>query len=199
LSERKKRPFLEGCCLGVVLGVVGGPVLLAGLLVLAYTAFPDPFTNLMAGQLKPPAITAGLQADYDWAVTAPDGSAFPLSETRGKAVFLHFWSPSCPQCVAELDALSGLYDAVKDDERVAFVAVTRGDAGEAARYVERGLLRFPAYTFEGPLPEPYAQKGVPVSYLISPEGEVVFKHQGSAKWDDPGPVNYLKSLAAQAR
>ncbi len=197
MSESKKRPFLRGCLVGLVLGVLGGPVLFVAALLAAYQLFPEPFTRLMGGQLRPPAITRDLRAAYDWSVKTLDGETFDLAETRGKAVFLHFWSPDCPQCRAELDSLNGLHDAVKDDERIAFVAVARSDFDKLPDYVARGVTRFPVYTFEGALPEPYAQKGVPVSFLISPEGEVVFKQEGGAKWDDEGPVNYLKSLAAQ--
>jgi len=197
VAEKKKRPFLRGCLVGLVLGVVSGPVVFVAGLLLAYVAFPQPFTRLMSGQLKPPAITAGLLADYDWTVQTLDGEAFDLADTRGKAVFLHFWGPDCPQCLAELASLSALHDAVKDDDRIAFVAVARSDFEKLPDYAARGVATFPIYTYEGALPEPYAQRGVPISYLINPAGEVVFQQRGGAKWDDEAALNYLKLLAAE--
>lgn len=193
-TPKRRRPFLMGCLLGFISGFLSFlPLLYVGGLL-----FRDTIANMAASHLKPPSITHGLTAPYDWAITAPDGSEFPMESTRGKAVFLHFWGPDCPGCQAETASLNTFYEQVRDDERIAFICVALDEFDKVTAMVDAGKVLFPAYTFDGARPAPYAQKSIPVTYLIQPDGQIAFKHEGGAKWDDEGPVNFLRSLAAQA-
>ena len=51
----------------------------------------------------------------DFSIECLDGSAFHLSEMRGKPVFINLWATYCGPCVKELPHFAELYKAHQDD------------------------------------------------------------------------------------
>lgn len=61
----------------------------------------------------------------DFTGEAVDGSAFTLSDMRGKVIMLNFWATWCGPCVGEMPAFPRLVEKYGDD--LALVAVNLGD------------------------------------------------------------------------
>ena len=71
-----------------------------------------------------PAIPVGFEPGQqlqDFTITCLDGSAFTLSETRGKVTFINLWATYCTPCVKELPHFDAFYREHGDD--VAMLAV----------------------------------------------------------------------------
>ncbi len=186
----RRKPFLVGC----LTGMVAGPVLIVALAVAGSFLFSDYIIAQKRARLKSPSITTGTAADYSLTVKTPDGKSLNLGELRGQTVFLHFWSPNCVECLSELSGLRGLHQSVKDDN-VAFLAVAVGGFDELDEAVTREGVDFPVYTCADPLPEMY-QGGVPMTFILSPSGQVAMRHPGAANWDTPAVAALLGTLAA---
>jgi thiol-disulfide isomerase/thioredoxin len=58
---------------------------------------------------------------------------------------------------------------------------------------EKGVT-FPIYTMHGTPPPAFKTRGIPATFILSPDGKIAFKHIGSAKWDDDKSIDFIKGL-----
>jgi len=184
---RPNRSFVMGCLCGVLLGCLG--LVLCALSIVYF--FKDWVVDSNAKRLRTPPITLGVKADYDWQVIGLDGAPLPMKELEGKTVFLNFWHPDCVPCLAEISAINALYDDVAP-EGVAFLGIALGDEDEVRAAVQHEGVRFPVYRLQGQRPAVYATTITPATFIIAPKGDIVFKHEGAAKWDDPATAAFLR-------
>jgi len=98
-----------------------------------------------------------------------DGKQVTLSEYRGRPVLVHFWASWCPVCRfthASVDSLAEDYDVLT-------IAMMSGDAEMVGEYVrEQGIAAPVIVDEQGDWANLYKVKGVPASFIISPDGEV---------------------------
>ncbi len=189
-----RKSFLTGCFLGIVLGAVG----LFGGIVGGAFLFKDVLIAKKEGELRSPPITVGLEADYNWTVkrlTGDGETPLDMKELQGQTVFLHFWSPNCLHCLAELPTINRLYQSVGGEE-IAFICVARSGEEKLRKLADEYALSFPLFACSGTLPKVFAESSAPNTFIIAPSGDIAFKHQGSAKWDDPSVSTFLLSLSA---
>jgi len=191
----RRKPFLWGCATGI-LGTILIVVLAFAGLVLAtyYKPVQDFLVAKKKEQLKVVGPGGGLVGDYSLKFDQVKGEPLALSSLKGKTVFLHFWSPSCLNCLPELAGLNRLHEALAGSD-VAFVAVAIAGFGELGQVAQEYKLNFPLYLYRQALPELY-QGGTPVTVILSPSGDVVLRHKGSAKWDSPAMAALLKGLSS---
>ncbi len=189
-APSRRRPFLWGCLTGSVLTVAA----LAGGVLAASVVFEKQIIAAKRAKLAPPPVTLGVQADFSLSLAKPDGTAGTLEEFRGRPVFLHFWSPNCPGCLAELEGLNALFQRTGGAE-VGFVSVALGDEEDVRRALAGYTVEFPVYRHEGALPAVYGA-GVPSTFIIDRNGALALKHSGPAKWDDPSVAALLDVLAS---
>lgn len=97
---------------------------------------------------------------------------------QGKPVVLNFWAGLCPPCRVEMPDLQSVYEEYKD--RVLLVGLDVGPfTGLGSRDDGRQLLEalsitYPAgTTFEPEVLTDYRVIGMPSTYFITPEGEIV--------------------------
>jgi len=121
-------------------------------------------------------------ANLDFTLPNLDGKDVTLSDFKGKVILLNFWATWCGPCKAEIPAFVELQDQYRDDLVVLGFSVddTREQAAEfAAEYkinypVLLGLGRDEVQDAYGPI------WGIPMSFLISRDGQVCKKHMGIA-------------------
>jgi thiol-disulfide isomerase/thioredoxin len=153
------------------------------------------------GDLLPPRLEGqrlGGRADYTWTLVGLDGAPVDFARYRGRAVFLNIWATWCPPCVAELPSIAHLAanPALRD---VAFICVsTDGDLEAVRRFVRERTLTLPVAWDAGVPPPVFQTDGIPATFIIAPNGQVVVSQVGSARWDDPTVVDFLKTLAQRA-
>lgn len=176
---------------GFVSAAVLIPVVYVGSLYAIVRFWPR--TNVTQG-LEPPVLPT-TDAEYDWPLEAFGGGPFHFSELKGKVIFLTVWRPSCPTCEAELPFLQGLYEKIQSDEAIAFVTVATEKSDRILDLVAEYDLSFPIYTSPNERPALYQTRNVPSTFIISPEGKLVYRGIGAARWDDDAAVAYLRGLA----
>ncbi|HWQ94453.1 MAG TPA: TlpA disulfide reductase family protein [Gammaproteobacteria bacterium] len=124
------------------------------------------------------ACTQALSADF----TLPDidGVKHTLSDYRGKWVVVNYWATWCPPCLDELPELDAFHSRHKGkDALVLGVNMEDIPLDKLREFVDEHFINYPVLlggnreeTAFGPLP------GLPVTYLISPTGEVAASHLG---------------------
>ena len=130
--------------------------------------------NAEFGQVEVPAD----QAD-DFSLKLMAGGTLTLSELRGKAVMVDFWSSWCPPCRREAPVLAEVY-LEYEGLPVEFVGVDIWDVPSAAQeHIDRYNVPYPnGIDADGIIVINYGVTGLPEKFFISPEGTIVKKFVG---------------------
>lgn len=111
-----------------------------------------------------------------------EGNPFKLSDVQGKPVILNFWATWCGYCKMEMSDFEEKYQAYGDEIHFAMVNVTDGvqeTVEKASGYVSEQGFTFPVYyDTDGMAAMRYNLSGLPVTYLLDAEGEIVAWQQG---------------------
>jgi thiol-disulfide isomerase/thioredoxin len=204
LQGARLTPFRKGLLIGSLIGFAGAIVLVVGgFAVLVVVASRMAERGGAPGiALHAPEMPAGEQltihgsADWDWALRGPDGEELTLGDFRGRPIVLNVWATWCPPCRAEMPSLDRLA-ALAPDAGFAVVVVSEEDAETVHGYAEDEGLTLELYTAETPPPPAFASRGIPATFVIDPEGYVVFQHLGAADWSDESFLRFLGELARE--
>lgn len=147
----------------------------------------------LESRLEVPSFPSTNPAEYDWTVQSLDGQDLKMADVKGKVVFLNFWATWCPPCVAEMPGIQQLHEKLKDGG-VVFVCVSNEETSKVSRFVKEKGFTFPIYTMHGAPPGVFKTRGIPATFILSPDGKIAFKHIGSAKWDDEKSIDFIKGL-----
>jgi len=130
-----------------------------------------------------------------------DGDAASLGDFKGKVVLVNFWATWCAPCVAEMPALERLHQALVD-EGFAVLAISedRGGAATVNPFLARLDLQFlPVYLDpKAALGRAFALKGLPTSFLIGRDGNVIAGLVGPAEWDSPAALEFMRHYLGTA-
>ncbi len=133
---------------------------------------------LLAGCGQPPAEES--RRVVAMALTDLQGVEHSLADYRGKWVIVNYWATWCPPCLEELPELERFHNRHK--ERAAVVwGVNREDISreDLQAFVEAQRISYPLFQIPADAPSPLGPvRGIPTTYLVSPEGEVVARHVG---------------------
>lgn len=130
-------------------------------------------------------------------VTTLEGDAVDLNQYKGRLVLLNFWATWCPPCIKEMPSMQRLQDQFSEQE----FQVVAVNLAQNATTVESFLME---QEFEFSLPVYLDEKGqgfkdlelqgMPSSFLIDQQGQVLETIVGGREWDEPKTVEILRSL-----
>jgi peroxiredoxin len=136
----------------------------------------------------------------DFTLPDTDGNEHTLSSYRGKPVILNFWATWCRPCRAEMPALQRAWEKVRG-EGVMLLAVNMGDRPDWIPKFREALsvqLDFPILLDpRNTLAKPWAIKGLPLTYIIDPEGRLVYYASGEREWDDQAILEKVLALKSE--
>jgi cytochrome c biogenesis protein CcmG/thiol:disulfide interchange protein DsbE len=109
-----------------------------------------------------------------FALPTVSGGDLALADYRGQVVLVNFWATWCPPCRAELPDLVSYYH---DNAGRGFMLIGVNEqetAAQVADYLAQNRLDFPvALDADGRVMEQYGVTGMPSSFLINREGQIV--------------------------
>ena len=121
-----------------------------------------------------------------------DGGRVTHTDLAGRVAVINVWASWCGPCREEAPVLARAYrDA--DPARVVFLGVTRNDQVDDSRdFIARFGVLFPSAIGDGAFASAYGVRGVPMTYIVAPDGTLVARHFG--------PINEsrLRALIADA-
>jgi peroxiredoxin len=178
---RKVRSKPQGRCLrGIICSVMSILVGFGGMVIFNYQLAwflgikpPDlantPGTLTKIGQVAP---------DFD--IATIDGNRMKLSDLRGKVVVLNFFATWCGPCMTELPYLEKNVWQVFKDKPFALVVIGQEETEEKLKSFrqEHGFTFPMAADPDKIVYAKYATKSIPRTYVISPEGVIVYQVAG---------------------
>ena len=132
------------------------------------------------------------------ALIGMDEAEHGLDEFAGRWVVLNFWATWCAPCREEMPSLERLQAAMPD---LAVVAVATGPNPKPAIEKFVGEVGLKAVTLwrdpQSALARQMGVLGLPVTVIISPEGQEVARLIGGAEWDAEGARAVLAAMMAE--
>lgn len=122
-----------------------------------------------------------------------DGRGFDLAAHRGQWVVVNFWATWCAPCLKEMPELSAL-DAMREHVQVVGLAYEEIEPDDMRAFLQKHPVVYPIAivdTFDPPA-DFDTPPGLPMTYLIGPDGRVVEKILG------PVTAESLETLIAKA-
>jgi len=145
-------------------------------------------SNLPVGSMAP-----------EFSLSDLNGKKHSLAEFRGKTVVVHFWALWCPPCVREMPELRQF--AKKHPDIVVLGICQETDPASGA---SRRLLSFARKTkitftvlvdamngIPGSVAGLYDAKAIPATFIVGPDGKIVYKATGAIKWKSFDPTKLL--------
>jgi peroxiredoxin len=134
----------------------------------------------------------------DFALPAAVGSNVRLSEYRGQAVIISFWSSRCSVCVRQLTLLDRLYSTYRSSGLVVLAVSVDDDPLHAEEYARAHAASFPLLLDTAKtVSRAYAIDSLPATVLIDRGGIVRYWH-GDDRADDGSYVTQIRALLDDA-
>ncbi len=124
------------------------------------------------------------------------GKIVSLSDYSGKVVFLNFWATWCPPCRKEMPSIEKLYQKYKDQDLVVLAVSTDRKGLEIVEpYIrENGFSFSVLLDKDGDVSDSYSVFGLPMTFIIDREGNIVDTEMGEADWFSEESQKYFDLL-----
>jgi len=150
-------------------------------------------TTLYAGQLITPLTDKKIAPNFK--LKDMDGKTHQLSDYRGQPVIINFWATWCPPCREELPSMNRGWSKIKS-QGIAMLAINVGEDEDTI------------FTFTGDYPidftilldrsaeviNQWPIKGLPTTFVVDPQGRIVYRAIGGREWDAEELLNLVRAL-----
>ena len=124
-----------------------------------------------------------------------ENNIFTIQDFKGKNLFINYWATWCNPCLAEMPYMAELYENFKDEEDIIFLYLSREKLETIKNYIpkDESLQQLPIYKIITD-DEFFATSGIPTTFIINSDGEVIVKDLGSAFWNDESVFTFIDNL-----
>lgn len=132
--------------------------------------------------------------NYNFELLDLNQTKIDVSEFKGKTIFLNLWATWCGPCRAEMPSIQSLYEKV-DRDKVAFImlSIDHNDPfTKVPKYIQSNDFTFPVYYPAGTLPQLLQVRSIPTTFVIAPDGSVIYSEMGTANYDTEEFKNFLE-------
>jgi len=159
--------------------------LLLGLLLTAGSASAARLLTLIDPSTEAPAFT----------LQDTQGNPISLADYRGKVLVINFWATWCPPCRHEMPSLNRAAAWLKKYD-IALLAINSGEqADKVEKFLQEQPLDFPVLLDPGgAVSTQWNATRLPVTYVVDPQGRLIYRALGSRDWDTPELLVPIRGL-----
>ena len=194
-----KRTFIEWGVIGAVIAILyltGLHTTVIGSMqrALLWTGFFDANISKIS-TTEGPHLSA---TDFRFAMQNASRNVVELSEFKGDVVFINVWASWCPPCIAEMPTIQTLYENVNSYDNIRFILLSTDQKREkAVQFMKSREFEMPYFFPASSLPQVFRSQYLPTTYVISKQGQVVYKKEGIADYSSQNFARWLIDLAQQ--
>ena len=124
-----------------------------------------------------------------------ENNIFSIQNFKGKNLFINYWATWCNPCLAEMPYMAELYEKYKDEEDIIFLYLSREKLETIKDYIpkDKSLQQLPIYKIVTD-DEFFATSGIPTTFIVNSDGEVIVKDLGTAFWNDESVFKFIDNL-----
>ena len=128
----------------------------------------------------------------DFNLMGMDGETHTLDDLKGKFVLVNFWATWCNPCKVEMPLLEKLHQTLKS-EKFTVLGLHVGPGPENIEEFKKLMpISFPIYV-DMDLEVNWGVPGLPTTFLMDPEGKLIYRAVGKREFASDEMVNFLKS------
>ena len=111
-----------------------------------------------------------------------NGQHRKLSDYRGAWTIVNYWGVNCPPCRAEVPALNKIERQYRGKARIIGIELMSSTNKNIKTFMKNNGMRFTVAGTQRSVINPLGKiRRLPTTFFISPEGQLVKKHQGILK------------------
>jgi len=129
-------------------------------------------------------------------LTGPNGERYRLEDMRGKPLIVNFWATWCPPCRAEMPSMERAWKELADED-ILLIGINVGeDADTVNGFIEQVPVSFPLpMDTDSKLTQTWPLlRGLPTTFVVDPDGRLVYLATGEREWDDPVLLDLVRAL-----
>lgn len=131
----------------------------------------------------------------DFTLKTLKGETVSLKDYRGRLIFLNFWATWCGPCRAEMPSMQRLWEEFKEEDFVILAINIQEESKLVSSFMNERGLSFPVLLDEkGKVARTYGVRGIPTTFFLNPEGEIIGKAVGARDWDSEESFELIREL-----
>lgn len=109
-----------------------------------------------------------------------------LGDYRGKAIIVNFWATWCIPCRREMPSMQSAWEQLQDRD-VMLLGINWGDSEDSIeRFFANLHVDFPILMDKDKsVTTEWGVRGLPTTYVVDPQGRLVYRIVGERHWDEP--------------
>ena len=131
--------------------------------------------------------------------TSATGAPISLETFKGRFLLLNIWATWCAPCRAEMPTLDRLQGTLGSPHfQVVPLSIDAGGFPAVQQFYKNiGIKRLGVYlNISGSAMDILKLEGIPVTFLINPDGQRIGRLTGAADWDSPSALAIFKQTIA---
>ena len=132
---------------------------------------------LCACVISHPGVSSGETVDFK--LEDLSGQEYILSDYRGRWVVVNFWATWCGPCMQEIPELIRFQNEHHSRAQVFGISFEKTGPKEIRRYIDKLKVNYPVLRIGSEPLVPFEPlKGLPTTFLVTPQGQIMYRHLG---------------------